>query len=118
MRDTKAPKSRREKADAELAKLAEAVKQLETEIPDEEAEKITTVQQAIEWLKNHYTQPLHIDDLAAQAHMSPSTFHHHFRALTAMSPLQYQKMVAVERSAAVDAHRAPGSSDRRVSGRL
>jgi len=49
------------------------------------------IAQAIEWLKNHYTQPLHIDDLAAQAHMSPSTFHHHFRALTAMSPLQYQK---------------------------
>jgi len=49
------------------------------------------IAQTIEWLKNHYTQPLHIDDLAAQAHMSPSTFHHHFRALTAMSPLQYQK---------------------------
>ena len=49
------------------------------------------IAQAIEWLKRHYTQPLHIDDLAAQAHMSPSTFHHHFRALTAMSPLQYQK---------------------------
>ena len=49
------------------------------------------IAQAIEWLKNHYTQPLHIDNLAAQAHMSPSTFHHHFRALTAMSPLQYQK---------------------------
>ena len=49
------------------------------------------IAQAIDWLKNHYTQPLHIDDLAAQFHMSPSTFHQHFRALTAMSPLQYQK---------------------------
>jgi AraC-like DNA-binding protein len=49
------------------------------------------IAQAIEWLKRHYTRPLRIDDLAAQAHMSPSTFHHHFRALTAMSPLQYQK---------------------------
>jgi AraC-like DNA-binding protein len=47
--------------------------------------------QAVEWLKNHYTQPLHIDDLAAQVHMSLSTFHQHFRTLTAMSPLQYQK---------------------------
>ena len=49
------------------------------------------IAQAIEWLKRHYTLPLRIDDLAAHVHMSPSTFHHHFRALTAMSPLQYQK---------------------------
>lgn len=38
----------------------------------------------------HYAQPLRVDDLAAQVQMSASTFHH-FRALTAMSPLQYQK---------------------------
>jgi AraC-like DNA-binding protein len=49
------------------------------------------IAQAIDWLMRHYTLPLRIDDLAAQVHMSPSTFHHHFRALTAMSPLQYQK---------------------------
>jgi AraC-like DNA-binding protein len=49
------------------------------------------IAQTIDWLKSHYTLPLRIDDLAAQVHMSTSTFHHHFRALTAMSPLQYQK---------------------------
>jgi AraC-like DNA-binding protein len=49
------------------------------------------IAQAIAWLKRHYTLPLRIDDLAAHALMCPSTFHHHFRALTAMSPLQYQK---------------------------
>jgi AraC-like DNA-binding protein len=49
------------------------------------------IAQAIAWLKRHYTRPLRIEDLAAHAHMSPSTFHHHFRTLTAMSPLQYQK---------------------------
>jgi AraC-like DNA-binding protein len=49
------------------------------------------IAQAIAWLKRHYTRPLRIEDLAAQAYMSPSTFHQHFRALTAMSPLQYQK---------------------------
>jgi AraC-like DNA-binding protein len=37
------------------------------------------------------SRPLRIDDLAGQVNMSTSTFHHHFRALTAMSPLQYQK---------------------------
>jgi len=46
---------------------------------------------AVDWLKSHYTLPLRIDDLAARVHMSTSAFHHHFRRLTAMSPLQYQK---------------------------
>jgi len=49
------------------------------------------IAKAIDWLKSHYTLPLRIDDLAAHVHMSTSAFHHHFRRLTAMSPLQYQK---------------------------
>jgi AraC-like DNA-binding protein len=49
------------------------------------------IARAIDWLKGNYTQPLRIDDLAKQVNMSTSTFHHHFRTLTAMSPLQYQK---------------------------
>ena len=49
------------------------------------------IARAIDWLKGNFTRPLRIDDLAAQVHMSASTFHHHFRALTAKSPLQYQK---------------------------
>ncbi|MCX7771209.1 MAG: AraC family transcriptional regulator [Proteobacteria bacterium] len=49
------------------------------------------IARAIEWLKNHYKEPLNIDDLADQIHMSTSSFHAHFRRLTAMSPLQYQK---------------------------
>ncbi len=46
---------------------------------------------AIDWLKSNFTGPLSIDDLAAHVNMSTSTFHHHFRTLTAMAPLQYQK---------------------------
>ncbi len=49
------------------------------------------IARAIYWLKDNFTRPLRIDDLAAQVNMSTSTFHHHFRAVTAMSPLQYQK---------------------------
>ena len=49
------------------------------------------IARAIHWLKDNFTRPLHIDDLASQVNMSTSTFHHHFRSLTAMSPLQYQK---------------------------
>ncbi|WP_293235326.1 AraC family transcriptional regulator [Paludibacterium sp.] len=46
---------------------------------------------AIDWLKTHFAEPLRIDELASSVQMSPSTFHLHFKALTAMSPLQYQK---------------------------
>jgi AraC-like DNA-binding protein len=49
------------------------------------------IARAIDWLKGNFTQPLRIDALAAQVNMSTSTFHHHFREVTAMSPLQYQK---------------------------
>lgn len=49
------------------------------------------ISRAIDWLKAHYAQPVHVDDLAAQVQMSPSRFHHHFRQLTSMSPLQFQK---------------------------
>jgi AraC-like DNA-binding protein len=46
---------------------------------------------AIEWLKQHYAVPLRIEELAGAVHMSPSALHHRFKAVTAMSPLQYQK---------------------------
>lgn len=49
------------------------------------------ISRAVDWLKGNFSKPLHVDDLAAYANMSTSTFHHHFRALTAMSPLQFQK---------------------------
>ncbi len=49
------------------------------------------IARAIDWLKGNFTRPLRIDHLARQVNMSTSTFHHHFRAVTAMSPLQYQK---------------------------
>ncbi len=51
------------------------------------------IARAISWLRGNYTQALKIDDLARQVGMSTSTFHHHFRTLTAMSPLQYLKMM-------------------------
>ncbi len=49
------------------------------------------IARSIEWLRNHYDEPQKTEDLAQLAQMSKSTFHHHFRELTSMSPLQYQK---------------------------
>ena len=51
---------------------------------------------AIAWLKGNYTKPLRLEELAAVARMGMSTLHHHFRALTAMSPLQYQKQLRLQ----------------------
>lgn len=54
------------------------------------------VHRAIRWLKANYAQPLRIEALAREAHMSASSLHHHFRALTSMSPLQYQKQLRLQ----------------------
>ena len=54
------------------------------------------IARAIDWLKVNFSQPLSIDDLAAQVRMSNSTFHHHFRSMTALSPLQFQKQLRLQ----------------------
>ncbi|WP_238325990.1 AraC family transcriptional regulator [Bryobacter aggregatus] len=51
---------------------------------------------AIAWLRANYAQPLRVEALAQIAGMGLSTLHHHFRALTAMSPLQYQKHLRLQ----------------------
>ncbi len=48
---------------------------------------------AIAWVRANYAKPLRVEDLAKIAGMGVSTLHHHFQALTAMSPLQYQKQL-------------------------
>ena len=51
---------------------------------------------AIACLRANFAKPLHIEELAAVARMGVSTLHHQFRALTAMSPLQYQKQLRMQ----------------------
>lgn len=51
---------------------------------------------AVAWMQANYTKPLRIAQLAKVAGMGVSTFHHHFRVLTAMSPLQYQKQLRLQ----------------------
>ncbi|WP_144634114.1 AraC family transcriptional regulator [Bordetella genomosp. 13] len=51
------------------------------------------ISRAIDWLKRNYCAPLRIEDLAQRVNMSASSLHHHFKSLTAMSPLQYQKQL-------------------------
>ncbi len=49
------------------------------------------IARAIDWLRENYKKSFKVDDLATHSGMSTSSLHHHFRALTAMSPLQFQK---------------------------
>ncbi|SFA75296.1 AraC-type DNA-binding protein [Rhizobium sp. NFR07] len=49
------------------------------------------VARAISWLRENYAAPLKVADLADHCNMGVSTLHHHFRLMTAMSPLQFQK---------------------------
>ncbi|MBN1933797.1 MAG: AraC family transcriptional regulator [Anaerolineae bacterium] len=54
------------------------------------------IARAIEWLRQDLDQPLRIDDIAQELGMSVSSFHHHFKAVTALSPLQYQKQIRLQ----------------------
>ncbi len=54
------------------------------------------VARAIEWIKRHYAEPLSIETLAGEICMSASSLHHQFKAVTALSPLQYQKHLRLQ----------------------
>lgn len=54
------------------------------------------VARTVEYMKESFAEPLPVEDLAAKAGMSVSTFHSHFRAMTALSPLQFQKQLRLQ----------------------
>ena len=54
------------------------------------------ISRAIERLREHYNEPLKIEDIAREMGMSVSGFHHHFKSVTAMSPLQFQKQIRLQ----------------------
>ena len=54
------------------------------------------ISRAIGHLREHFDEPLKIDDVARQFGMSVSGFHHHFKSVTAMSPLQFQKQIRLQ----------------------
>ncbi len=54
------------------------------------------VVRATDWLKRHYAEPLRMETIAQEVCMSVSSLHHHFKTVTAMSPLQYQKHLRLQ----------------------
>jgi AraC-like DNA-binding protein len=60
------------------------------------ASNMHKIAKAVAWLRANYTQSINIEELAKLVHMSPSSFHQHFSAVTSMSPLQYQKSLRLQ----------------------
>ncbi len=54
------------------------------------------VAKAISWLGANFSQPMKVEDLAGLVHMSVSSFHEHFKSVTSMSPLHYQKVLRLQ----------------------
>ncbi|MFD9741410.1 AraC family transcriptional regulator N-terminal domain-containing protein [Umezawaea sp. NPDC059074] len=62
--------------------------------------RLTHLTRAIRRIRDHYAEVLRVEDLAALASMSPSSFHRHFRAVTSMTPIQYQKSIRLHEARA------------------
>jgi AraC-like DNA-binding protein len=54
---------------------------------------VQRIGEAVSWIRTHFAQPVTVDEMAASVHMSASSFHQHFKDVTTMSPLQYQKVL-------------------------
>ncbi len=65
----------------------------QTALQDSHAQRIA---RSIHQMRTCYDQPLRVEDMARTVHMSVSSFHHHFKAVTAMSPLQFQKQLRLQ----------------------
>ncbi len=57
---------------------------------------VQRIAQAISWLRANYSQPMKVEELAELVHMSASSFHEHFKSVTSMSPLHYQKVLRLQ----------------------
>ncbi|MDF2810927.1 MAG: rhaS 5, partial [Microvirga sp.] len=53
--------------------------------------RLSQVRRAIDWIREHYIEPFRVEPLAAMTGMSVAAFYRHFKAITAMTPIQYQK---------------------------
>ena len=58
--------------------------------------QLHAINRALNWLKWNYSAPFRVDAIAREACMSPSALHPHFKTVTAMSPLQYQKQLRLQ----------------------
>jgi transcriptional regulator GlxA family with amidase domain len=60
--------------------------------------RLTTISGAIRFIRDHYSEAITIERLADLSAMSPATLHRHFRAVTNMTPIQFQKQLRLQRA--------------------
>ncbi len=71
-----------------MGEQGEAVRQIATS-----GSNMQRIAEVVKLIKANFAQPMRVEELARQAKMSPSSFHHHFKEVTSMSPVQYQKQL-------------------------
>ena len=59
---------------------------------------VTQISRAVRWITEHHAEPFRVDDLARSCGMSASAFHRKFHAVTALTPIQFQKQIRLHRS--------------------
>ncbi|HWO63683.1 MAG TPA: AraC family transcriptional regulator, partial [Umezawaea sp.] len=62
--------------------------------------RLAQIAQAVKWIRAHYAEQIRVEELARTASMSVTSFHRHFRAITTMSPIQYQKRIRLQEARA------------------
>lgn len=60
--------------------------------------RLSQIRRVIHWIREHFAEPLRVDLLAAMADMSVAAFYRHFKSVTAMTPIQYQKRLRLLRA--------------------
>jgi AraC-like DNA-binding protein len=62
--------------------------------------RLSQIGRAVRWIRDHHAETLRIEDLARVANMSATSFFRHFRAVTSLTPIQYQKQVRLQEARA------------------
>lgn len=60
--------------------------------------RLSQIRRAINWIRNHYAEPFRVEQIAAMADLSMAAFYRHFKAITGMTPIQYQKRLRLLRA--------------------
>ncbi|WP_210583866.1 AraC family transcriptional regulator [Streptomyces sp. GESEQ-35] len=57
---------------------------------------LTHIRRAVQWIRENYTQPFRVEEVAKLSGMSVSAFHRNFQSITAMTPIQFQKHIRLQ----------------------
>src|SRR5260370_15397022 len=66
---------------------------------------LTHIRRAVRWIRENYTRPFRVEEVAQLSGMSVSAFHRNFQAVTAMSPIQFQKQIRLQEARLLLANR-------------